>query len=136
MYASDYDDEYREETNFFKKNLIWFVGFILVIGGLTWFFGRAEREVDKGIANYEAFEEMYSTCQKINADLASVRQIPGDDPMFSQFSKQAQIAQKRQQLTRWIEEYNAKSRMVNRALWKSDALPYQLTTDQFTAYTN
>ena len=133
MYDNMYSDEFREEDNYAKRWIIWVVALFLPIGGVVWFFNRAE--VDKGLSNYEEFQEIYSTCQKINADLVTVRHIDASDRMFDRFSKEAQIAQKRQQLTRWIEEYNAKSRMWNRALWKSKELPYQLSTDQFTAYT-
>jgi hypothetical protein len=130
-----YDDEYREEANYTKRWIIWIVALFFAIGGVFWFFNRAEHELDKGLSNYEEFQEIYNTTQKINSDLETIRAIPDSDAMFSQFSKQAQIAQKRQQMSRWVEEYNAKSKMWNRSLWKSKELPYQLSVDEFTAYT-
>ena len=86
------------------------------------------------ISNYEEYQEIYNTCQKINSDLGTIRAVPDSDPMFAQFSKQAMIAQKRQLMSRWVEEYNAKSKMLNRKYWKSTALPYQLDVNEFNNY--
>jgi IS1 family transposase len=119
MYSSKYDAEFRDEVRFSKKIYVWIVLSFLLIGGLVWAFNRAERTVDSGIVHYEEFQEIYNTCQKINTDLATIKAIPDDDKAFSAFSKQQQIAAKKQQLTRWVEEYNAKSKMWNRSMWKS-----------------
>jgi hypothetical protein len=51
--------------------------------------------------------------------------------MFEQFYKAQRILAIKTQLNRWVEDYNAKSKMWGRALWKSNALPYQLTTQEF-----
>ena len=134
MYKSNYDKEMREEVNFFKKNLIWIVIFLLVVSGITWFFDRSTTVIDNAIIKYEEFQEIYNTCVKINLDLETIRSLPSEDKMFSQFSKESLIANKKQQMTRWIEEYNAKSKMWNRSMWKSGKLPYQLNTNDFENY--
>ncbi|MCR4374180.1 MAG: hypothetical protein NUW22_04965 [Acidobacteria bacterium] len=106
--------------------------FAVSVGG--WFLTRAGSIADTAVVRYEEFQEIYNTCRKIDTDLATVRAVPEDDRMFAAFSKAAMVAQKKQQLSRWVEEYNAKSRMWNRALWKSDALPYQLNVNQFANF--
>jgi hypothetical protein len=117
-----------------KRLFIWFIAVSLVVSAIIWFANRATQTADNAIVHYEDFHEIYTTCQKINADLGTLRAIPDSDPMFAQFSKSAQVAGKKQQLTRWVEEYNAKSKMWNRSLWKSKELPYQLSTNDFSNY--
>jgi hypothetical protein len=134
MYNSSLDKEYSDETRFAKKSLIWVVGFFFVVGVFAWFLTRSSQVVDTAFVNYEQFQEIYNTCQKINTDLATIRAVADNDKMFDSFSKQAKIANKRQQMARWVEEYNAKSKMWNRAMWKSSTLPYQMDVNQFSHY--
>lgn len=134
MYRSDYDKETRNEVNFFKKNLIWIVAFMMLISGVAWFFSRSAKVAEDAFVKYEEFQEIYNTCAKLNEDLATIRSLPETDKMFSQFSKEALLANKKQQMTRWVEEYNAKSKMWNRSIWKSSSLPYQLSVNNFENY--
>lgn len=89
---------------------------------------------DAIISNYEEFQNDWNACQKIDADMKTLCDTPDNDPMFSQFSKAALINGKRQQMTRWVNEYNAKSKMLNRQYWKSKTLPYQLNEEMFPNY--
>jgi len=89
---------------------------------------------DKIISNYEEFQTIWNTCQKLDADLKTICDTPDADPMFAQFSKSAMVAQKRQKMTRWVQEYNAKSKMVTRQYWKAAKLPYQLSEEDFPNY--
>lgn len=132
MYRNKFDDELKDETKFTKKIIIWVCGFLFIISGVIWFFTRSAQVAENAFVNYEQFQEIYNTCAKINTDIGVIRAVDEDDKMFEAFSKQAMIANKKQQLTRWVEEYNAKSKMWNRALWKSNSLPYQLTTNEFS----
>lgn len=138
MHESKYDEEYKEERNFAKHNLIWLVMFVIVVGVfltvMTFMGTRGVDIVDNGILHYEEFQEIYNTTAKINTDLGTLRAIPESDPMFAQFSKWAMITAKKQQMSRWVEEYNSKSMMLNRSLWKSRKLPYQLKVDDFSNY--
>lgn len=134
MYSSKYESESRDETNFFKKNLIWLVVFILLLGGVGWFFSKSSKVLDNAFIRYEEYQEIYNTCQKINTDLGTILAVDEKDRMFESFSKASMIANKKQQMSRWVEEYNAKSRMWNRALWKSKALPYELNVNQFSNF--
>lgn len=138
MYSNKLDNEYRDETRFVKKNLIWIIGLVLILGTIGWVATRAskvaESVVDNALPNYEEFQEIYNTTQKINSDLGTVRAIDENDRYFASFSKAAMIAAKRQQMTRWVEEYNAKSKMWNRSMWKSSSLPYQLNVQDFSNY--
>ncbi len=124
------DDDEKQ----FKKLIIWCVVLFFLICGLVWFFNRAEQAVDTGIVRYEEYQEIFHTTQQINTQLCQMRALPDKDPMFAQFSKAQRINTLQTQLTRWVEEYNAKSKMINRSLWKSTELPYQLTVTQFNCY--
>lgn len=116
-----------------KKVIYWLIGLIILISTIS-FIVKKTREVtkiDSAVINYEEFQEIYNTCYKINTDICNMEDIPSDDPMFSQFSKQQRILALKTQLNRWVEEYNAKSKMWGRALWKSNELPHQLNNKQF-----
>ena len=63
-----------------------------------------------------------------------MKSIPETDKMFEQFSKTQRINALQVNLNKWINDYNAKSKMWNRSIWKSDKLPYQLTTNEFNCY--
>lgn len=93
-----------------------------------------ENTTDNAFANYEEYQEIYNTCQKLNTDLCNIQDVPSDDKMFEQFSKSQRLTGIKQNLNRWIEEYNAKSKMWNRSLWKSKTLPYQLSKENFPCY--
>lgn len=80
---------------------------------------------------YEEYQEIYNTCVKLNTDLCNMKDLPDDDVMFEQFSKAQRINTIQTNLNRWVETYNAKSKMWGRSLWKSNELPYQLTNQQF-----
>jgi len=136
--------EYMDEGSWLARNLIRKIVGLIVLLALIGFVLRlvftpaalVEKATDPDhiISNYEEFQNMYNTCQKLDADLKTIRETPDADPMFAQFSKGAQVAAKRQQMTRWVNEYNAKSKMINRNLWKSNALPYQLNEEDFPHY--
>lgn len=89
---------------------------------------------DAIISNYEEFQNMWNSCQKIDSDLKTLCDTPDNDQMFSNFSKASLVNAKRQQMTRWVNEYNAKSKMWNRQYWKSASLPYQLKEEDFPNY--
>lgn len=117
-----------------KKLFIWTIIVMFVVSGFIFFLNRTVTTVDNGIIHYEEFTELYHTCQKLNSDLCNMRDLPDTDKMFEQFSKPQRINTMKGQLNRWIEDYNGKSKMFNRSIWKSSSLPYQLTSDQFNCY--
>lgn len=125
-----------DEIKFGKKLLLWFIGVCLIVSGIVWFFSRSTQIVDNGIVHYEEFQEIYNTCQKLNTDLAIIQQTPETDKQFDQFTKSQRLNSIKQSLNRWVEDYNAKSKMWNRSLWKSGSLPYQLDVNQFSNYKN
>lgn len=86
------------------------------------------------IIRYEEFQEIKSACDKLNDDLCVITALPTDSPRFKQFSKDEQVANIKINMNRWIQEYNAKSKMITRNVWKSSELPYQLKTENFTCY--
>jgi hypothetical protein len=124
---------YNEETKYFKRLIYWVIGITLVcsIGGFIVHKMREATHIDTAVLNYEEYQEIYNTCSKINTDICNMKDVPETDPMFSQFSKAQRILALRTNLNRWIEDYNAKSKMWGRSLWKSNELPYQLTNQEF-----
>ena len=127
-------EEFELETRVGKRLVIWFIGVLFAISIGAWFLNRTVQVADTAIVRYEEFQEIYNTCQKLNTDLGVIREAPAEDRMFEQFSKTAMVTQKQQSMSRWVEEYNAKSRMWNRVLWKSSTLPYQLSVDEFSNF--
>jgi hypothetical protein len=127
-------EEFRTEFKYAKKIIF---GIVFLLIGLS-FFGflcnRTVTTVDNGIVHYEEFQELYNTCEKLNIDLCNMKDLPETDKMFEQFSKAQRVNTIKTNLNRWIEDYNSKSKMWNRSLWKSSALPYQLSTNQFNCY--
>jgi hypothetical protein len=138
MYDNKYDKEYRDETSFGKKLLLWVIGLGLVLSFAGWVITRitkpAEQIIDNAIPNYEDFQFTYNQCQQINTDLGNVKALPETDKMFAQFSKGQIVLSKKEKLSNLVNGYNAKSKMWNRALWKSDKLPYQLDINTFSNY--
>jgi len=127
-------ENFKEETTFMKKIFSWVLLITLSLS-ITGFIIHKVREatrIDTAVINYEEYQEIYNTCVKINTDLCNMKQIPEDDVMFQQFSKQQRILALKTQLNRWVEDYNAKSKMWGRALWKSKSLPHQLSNEQFS----
>ena len=90
--------------------------------------------VENAVINYNEYQDIYATCQKIDEDLQILRETPDTDKQFDQFSKNAMINTKKQQLTRWVNEYNAKSKHIDKKWWKSSELPYELSVNQFSNY--
>ena len=125
--------EYSEEARFFKRIIYWVIGLsiVLSVGGFIVHKMREATKIDTAVQNYEEYQEIYNTCVKINMDICNMKDVPETDPMFSQFSKAQRILTLRTNLNRWIEEYNAKSKMWGRSLWKSSSLPYQLSNQEF-----
>lgn len=123
-----------EEIKIGKRIFIWLVAAMFIIGGLAWFFNRSERIVTTGIIRYEEFQEIYNTCQKLNTDLEIIQQTPESDRQFEQFTKAQRLNSIKQNLNRWVEDYNAKSKVWTRSMWKSNSLPYQLSVNDFSNY--
>jgi hypothetical protein len=123
----------NEEVRFIKRIIYWVIGLSIVLstGGYIVHKMREATRIDTAVQNYEEFQEIYNTCTKLNTDLCNMKDVPEDDPMFDQFSKAQRILTLRTNLNKWIEEYNAKSKMWGRSLWKSSSLPYQLSNQEF-----
>lgn len=127
-------DEYDEDIKKAKKFFLWFVIVLFSIAIASWFLSTSAKVVETGIIRYEEYLEIYQTCEKLNTDLCNIKDLPDNDKMFDQFSKTQRIFTTKTQLNRWVEEYNAKSKMINRSLWKANELPYQLSVKQFNCY--
>jgi len=125
--------EYNEEVRSLKRIVYWVIGLsiLLSIGGFVIHKMREATRIDTAVQNYEEFQEIYNTCSKINTDICNMKDVPETDPMFKDFSKAQRVLALRTNLNRWIEDYNAKSKMWGRSLWKSNTLPYQLSNQEF-----
>lgn len=128
-----YENQLKDEISFGKKIFYWLIAisFIASIAGFVWTKTKEATHIEDAVQNYEQFQEIYNTCVKLNTDLCNYKDLPENDVMFEQFSKAQRILAIKTQLNRWVEDYNAKSKMWGRNLWKSNALPYQLTTNDF-----
>lgn len=105
----------------------------LVLSSLFICFGcmHAEKSYNNAVINYEEYQEIYNTCIKLNKDLCNQDKLSNISGGFSKEERKQAI---RANLDRWIGEYNAKSKMLNRSIWKSSELPYQLSSEQFNCY--
>ena len=98
-------------------------------------FGKhVTNSVENAVISYDEYQNIYYTCNKLNTDLGIMQSTPETDKQFSDFSKSQRINTIKMTLNRWIEEYNAKSKHIDKKVWKSSELPYQLDVNQFTNY--
>lgn len=90
--------------------------------------------MENAVISYDEYQDIYATCKQINSDLGVVRDTPETDKQFEQFSKQQRINAMKQNLNRWIEDYNAKSKHIDKKWWKSSELPHTLQSNLFSNY--
>ena len=90
--------------------------------------------MENAVISYDEYQNIYATCNQLNTDLGIVQSTPDKDKQFEQFSKAQRINAIKSNLNRWVEEYNSKSKHIDKKWWKSDALPYQLSVEQFSNY--
>lgn len=127
-------NELREEISFGKKVIYWIIGlsFLLSVGSFILNRATEAAHLKDAVIVYEEFQNIYNTCNKLNTDLCNMKSLDEKDVMFEQFSKAQRINTIKTQLNRWVEDYNARSKMFGRSLWKSNQLPYQLTNQEFS----
>jgi len=98
----------------------------------------AEKHVTNSMENavitYDEYQDIYATCQQIDADLGVIKATPETDKQFNDFSKAQRINTLKMNLNRWVNEYNAKSKHIDKKYWKSSSLPYELSATQFSNY--
>jgi len=112
-------------------SVILFTCNIISIGG-----NHITNSMENAVISYDEYQNIYATCNQLNADLGVIQTTPESDKQFSQFSKSQRINAIKSNLNRWIEEYNAKSKHIDKKWWKSNELPYQLSSNQFSNYNN
>jgi len=116
-----------DEIKIFKNLYLWLIVIVvgLSIGG--WMLTRVSKatHAEDAVIVYEEYQEIYNTCSKLNTDLCNMKSLDEKDVMFEQFSKAQRVNTIKTQLNKWVEDYNAKSKMWGRSLWKSSALPYE-----------
>lgn len=108
------------------------VGFMCNVGSI--FTGHVYKSMQDAVINYDNYQDTYNTCVKLNQDLAIVQNTPDNDKQFEQFSKAQRINAIKTNLNRWVEDYNSKSKQIDKNLWKSAVLPYQLSVNDFSNY--
>jgi len=127
-----------DEIKIFKNLYLWLIVIVvgLSIGG--WMLTRVSKatHAEDAVIVYEEYQEIYNTCQKLNTDLCNMKSLDEKDVMFEQFSKAQRVNTIKTQLNKWVEDYNAKSKMWGRSLWKSSSLPYELNVNDFNCYNN
>lgn len=126
--------EMREATRWW----LWAVGMILLtvaLFGLYNFLSTPARiaakvtDPDHIIESYEEFQSIYNTTKKLCADLKAL-DVLEEGSTSGGFTKVDRQIALQQQINRWVQEYNAKSRMLTRNQWKNPNLPYQLSNDK------
>lgn len=135
--GNDWKDLQEGIDIFSKGYLTLLIGVLLIVSLFSigaFIVNRSVRVADNAVLHYEEFQEIFNTTKALNQKLCNLKSVEDADPMFKDISKAAQMNGLRNTLTRWIEEYNAKSKMWNRSLWKSESLPYQLSTADFNCY--
>jgi hypothetical protein len=108
------------------------------------FFGKtcsiAQKHVYKSmedaVISYDEYQNIYNTCKQIDLDISVVAAMPDNDASFAQFSKAQRLAALKQNMNRWVTEYNAKSAHIDKGIWKSPSLPHTLTVESFPNYIN
>jgi len=126
-------ENFKNEITLTKKLFYWIIGISIVFSTIGFLIHKAKEatHIDNAVQNYEQFQEIYNTCVKLNTDLCNMEALSETDKMFEQFSKAQRILVIQTNLNRWVEDYNAKSKMWGRNLWKSNSLPRQLSVSQF-----
>jgi len=92
------------------------------------------KSMEDAVVNYDEYQNIKATCDQLNTDLGIVEATPENDRQFEQFTKAQRINSIKSNLNRWVEEYNAKSKHIDKKWWKSGELPYQLNVNQFSNY--
>ena len=128
----------EEEVKFIKNLYLWIIAIVVVlsISGYMWKRASEAAHLQDAVIVYEEYQEIYNTCSKLNTDLCNMKSLNEKDVMFEQFSKAQRVNTIKTQLNKWVEDYNAKSKMWGRALWKSSSLPYELNVNDFNCYNN
>jgi hypothetical protein len=102
------------------------------VGGI--FAKHVTNSMENAVISYDEYQDINQTCVKLNTDLGIVQATPDTDKQFDQFSKSQRINTIKINLNRWVEEYNAKSKHIDKKWWKSSELPYRLDVNQFSNY--
>jgi hypothetical protein len=128
-------EEENAELNFLyrwgMKFWITVLGVLLAVSILVFVLNRTVQTVDTGLVRYQEFQEIYGTCESLKTKICNLKEIPEKDKMFNDISKDAQLTGLRNNLARWVNEYNSKSKLINFSVWKSDRLPYTLAVENF-----
>ena len=95
---------------------------------------HAYNSMENAVINYDEYQNIYAACEQINLDLGVIKETPEEDPQFAQFTKMQRINSLKMQLNKLIQTYNAKSKHIDKVLWKSKELPQTLKTDLFPNY--
>lgn len=123
-----------EEFGMIKKLLWWIVGFVVLVSCISGGFYYLRVTGEKAIVHYEEFYEIQGTCKKISTDICNLQSVSDTSKTFSRISKEERLLALRNQLNRWVSEYNAKSQMITRNIWKSSDLPYTLSVQDFACH--
>ena len=75
------------------------------------------------ISSYEEFQSIYNTTQDLCVKIAI---LDSSNVVSYGISKEERILALKNNLSRWVSEYNAKSRMITKNKWKNPNLPHQL----------
>lgn len=123
----------RELAYYFAMFFLVCVG-IVTCRALTSGAHHVVKSIDNAVVNYDNFQETYNTCVKLNTDLGILMETPDEDKQFQDFTKFQRINALKMNLIKNVEDYNARSREIDKNLWKSSALPCQLSVHDFSNF--
>lgn len=122
---------FKEENRFITWAVVVTLLLMLVGYGVHW-ISKPARLVDKLtepdhiIQSYEEYENMYEACITLCSKISALESSNVNDP---EFSTSERLLALQNLLDTRIGQYNAKSRMITKNMWKSKVLPYQLSRD-------
>jgi hypothetical protein len=103
------------------------IALILLIGAYFLFkpviLADKVTNTDNIITSYEEFYSLYESCKEVCFNLNVLEQTTEE---VQGFSKAERILALQMRLSNLVKEYNAKSKMKTKNLWKADDLPYQI----------
>ena len=114
-----------------------FIGWIIVVfillglfAGIVHWVSKPTRLLDRVtepghiINNYEDYQTLYDDCRSLCKKIDNLSKLTSETS--GGFSKEERLLALQNRMEELIAEYNAKSKMITRKMWKSSSLPHSL----------
>lgn len=154
--ANEYRESVREmlkEGGWTFGKILWYGSLALIlVGAVGWFITMLAKpaalvnkvtDPDRIIQNYEWFEESYNDALALDEKIKTTQSqidsqfsgMPTDRNEWSRSNQEefnrlnSVVVGMRSQRESIVADYNARSKMITRQLWKNPALPYQIDVE-------